>query len=67
MPETKIIPLADGPYLIEGPLELLDPDGNKFNVAAEKIALCRCGGSSMKPFCDGTHRRIEFKAETTAI
>ena len=66
MPKTTIIPLANGPYLIEGPLELVDTAGNRFHVNAEKVELCRCGGSSSKPFCDGTHRRIEFQADTKA-
>jgi CDGSH-type Zn-finger protein len=57
----------NGPYLVKGPIEIMDPDGNRFRVEREAIALCRCGGSSIKPFCDGTHARIGFQSETRAV
>lgn len=56
MADTKITTIPDGPILIEGDLEL-----NGMKVEKEKIFLCRCGGSNNKPFCDGTHKKIEFK------
>ncbi|MBI4312034.1 MAG: CDGSH iron-sulfur domain-containing protein [Chloroflexi bacterium] len=66
MAASIIVPLANGPYLVTGPIKLLDPEGREFTVQGDKIALCRCGGSSNKPFCDGTHKRTAFKAETKA-
>jgi len=56
----------DGPYRIKGPVKLVDVDGNEFQVKGDTIALCRCGGSANKPFCDGTHKRIGFQAESKA-
>ncbi len=53
---------ANGPYLITGPVEILN--GTKSPAGqTTKGALCRCGGSANKPFCDGTHKRIGFSSE----
>ena len=50
----------DGPYAIAGGIDLVDqPRGE--GASAEHYTLCRCGGSKNKPFCDGTHWRIEFR------
>jgi uncharacterized Fe-S cluster protein YjdI len=51
---------ANGPLLISGGVRLLDADGNVL-YEGEKAALCRCGGSSNKPFCDGTHKTNGFR------
>ncbi len=50
---------ADGPLLLRGNIEMLRDDGRVATVA--KVALCRCGNSSHKPICDGTHRTTEFR------
>jgi len=55
----------NGPYIVEGELRLVDMNGNEIPV--KKSALCRCGGSTTKPFCDGTHSKIGFQAATTAV
>ena len=65
MAQTTIRPLKNGPYLVEGELDLFDTEGNKIPVEKSTIALCRCGASSNKPFCDGTHSRIGFQAAET--
>ncbi len=58
----------DGPYLVSGPFTLLDADGNEFEVPPGKaVALCRCGGSTNKPFCDSTHSKIGFQAAERAV
>jgi CDGSH-type Zn-finger protein len=58
----------NGPYLVEGDVELIDPHGNKVDTTGSpKIALCRCGGSLQKPFCDGTHSKIGFRAAEAAV
>jgi CDGSH-type Zn-finger protein len=49
----------NGPYLVDGEFTLVDHNGNEVPIA--KRALCRCGGSTMKPFCDGTHSKIGFQ------
>ena len=55
----------NGPYLVEGDFTLTDMQGNPIPIV--KKALCRCGGSTMKPFCDGTHSKIGFQAATAAV
>ncbi len=66
MEEVRIKVRLNGPYRIEGPVVLEDADGNRFQLPEGRIALCRCGGSKNKPFCDGSHREISFQAETRA-
>jgi len=51
----------NGPYIVTGPITIEDADGHVINVAEGKqIKLCRCGHSGTKPYCDGTHRRVDF-------
>jgi CDGSH-type Zn-finger protein len=51
---------------VRGPFRLTDQDGNEIEVRRETIALCRCGKSRMRPFCDGTHKVIRFSAPSGA-
>jgi uncharacterized Fe-S cluster protein YjdI len=53
--------LADGPVVLEGRVVVRDAAGRVLREA-EKVALCRCGGSAAKPFCDGAHARIGFRS-----
>lgn len=62
MADVTIRPAKNGPYIVEGPVDLFDTDGNQVSVNKPRIALCRCGASSTKPFCDGTHTAIGFQA-----
>ncbi len=64
--ETLITPYRDGPLLVRGPFRLVDQDGTEIEVRRETIALCRCGKSRMRPFCDGTHKLIRFTAPSGA-
>jgi CDGSH-type Zn-finger protein len=57
-----ITPYRDGPLLVRGPLRLVDQDGNEIPVGRKTVALCRCGRSRRKPFCDGTHKVAGWKA-----
>ncbi len=57
-----ITPYEDGPYLIRGPAVFRDQAGNPISAGRKTVALCRCGKSSTRPFCDGTHRAIGFRA-----
>jgi CDGSH-type Zn-finger protein len=59
---ARLTPYRDGPYLIRGEFELTDQDGKPIDVRRGTIALCRCGASRTKPFCDGTHKSIRFRA-----
>ena len=70
MPDVKITVRLNGPYLVEGPIELVDAEGNHFKVEEGKsVVLCRCGRSDNKPFCDATHRKKTpiFDAPTRAV
>ena len=60
---AQIIPCKDGPYIVRGDFEILDADGNPMTLRRTTIALCRCGRSRTRPFCDGTHKLIGFRAE----
>ena len=51
---------ANGPLLLSGGVRILDADGGVL-YEGDKAALCRCGGSANKPFCDGTHKKIGFR------
>ena len=64
---TKITVLDNGPYLVKGPVLLLDAEGNEFRSERATVALCRCGRSATKPFCDGTHSRIGFLAAARGV
>jgi CDGSH-type Zn-finger protein len=77
MPEVEIEVRHNGPYRIRGPIRVIDADGNEYDLSDEGlpaggpdalgfVALCRCGGSSRKPFCDGTHKRNGFEAPERA-
>ncbi len=70
MADVKVTVRLNGPYWVEGPLELVDQDGNNFQFKeGERIALCRCGRSETKPFCDASHRlkTPTFDAPTKAV
>jgi CDGSH-type Zn-finger protein len=64
--KTKITAKPGGPYMVEGPITLIGPDGQEVEVKGNKTWLCRCGGSANKPFCDGTHSKIGFAAAEAA-
>lgn len=67
MSETKISIRPNGPLRVEGPVKLVDSDGNEWNVADKPgISLCRCGHSANKPFCDGAHNKFGFQDDAKA-
>ena len=68
-PLVEIRPRENGPYLVRGPVRLVDADGNEYDLSerGDPIALCRCGGSTTKPLCDGTHSKIGFEAAERAV
>jgi CDGSH-type Zn-finger protein len=57
-----ITPYRDGPLLVRGPVRIIDPDGREIAQRRDPIALCRCGKSRLRPFCDGTHKLVGFRA-----
>jgi CDGSH-type Zn-finger protein len=59
---ATITPYRDGPYLLRGDFQLTDQDGEPIETRRRTVALCRCGKSQIRPFCDGTHKLIGFRA-----
>ncbi len=57
---VKLNVFADGPILVKGNFEITDSEGNVLEKQ-DNVALCRCGASANKPFCDGAHKKIGFK------
>jgi CDGSH-type Zn-finger protein len=68
MADSRITVRANGPYRIEGDdIQILDESGQRYGLAGRTVvSLCRCGQSQNKPFCDGTHSKIGFAAESQA-
>lgn len=63
MDGCSITPYENGPLIIRGDFNILDQDGNEIERRRKTVALCRCGHSKIRPFCDGTHRPLNFRAE----
>ncbi len=61
-PGATITPYRDGPLIVRGDFRLVDQDGTEIDPGRKTVALCRCGKSGIKPFCDGTHKRSGFAA-----
>lgn len=68
MSEVTIRTRLNGPLVIHGPVTIVDHEGNRFELPTNKenVALCRCGQSARKPFCDGAHKACGFIAEERA-
>jgi CDGSH-type Zn-finger protein len=60
---TKVTVYSNGPLVISGNVEICNEAGEVVR-SANKISLCRCGQSEVKPYCDGTHKRCGFQAPT---
>lgn len=67
----EVLALKNGPFQVSGDLdelEVKDKDGNPYDLSKmQKVYLCRCGGSTNKPFCDGQHSKIGFEAAEAAV
>jgi CDGSH-type Zn-finger protein len=66
MSDVKITIKDNGPLLVSGAFSCCDADGGAFSTEADIIALCRCGHSANKPFCDGAHSKEGFAAADRA-
>ncbi|MBA2743067.1 MAG: CDGSH iron-sulfur domain-containing protein [Chthoniobacterales bacterium] len=66
MADVTINIIKNGPLIVNGSVELKDSDGKAY-PAQKRLALCRCGASTEKPFCDGTHSKIGFQAAERAV
>lgn len=71
MAQVKITIKPNGPLLVQAPdgaVELVDANGTPYDLTGKPaFALCRCGGSVNKPFCDGTHSKIGFQGAELAV
>ena len=68
MPEVEIKVRDNGPYKVTGPVRLIDAEGNEFELEGDRpIALCRCGQSQTKPFCDASHKSTGFDSCPRAV
>jgi 3-phenylpropionate/trans-cinnamate dioxygenase ferredoxin subunit len=61
MGDIKIQASKNGPFIVQGGAEIIDDQGKAY-PAQQTAALCRCGASQKKPFCDGSHRKINFQS-----
>jgi CDGSH-type Zn-finger protein len=64
---TTIKIAKDGPLIVDGEAKLVDHEGREVKPTRQPFALCRCGGSVNKPFCDGTHSKIGFQGARKAV
>ncbi len=68
MPDVTITVRPNGPFRVEGPIKLVDANGAEWDLAGKPaVSLCRCGASTKKPFCDGTHSKVGFQAAEAAV
>ena len=66
MADVKITVKPNGPYRVEGVVDLVDQAGNRFPHSEVAFSLCRCGHSNTKPLCDKSHARVGFQEAATA-
>ena len=64
--ESSIVVCPDGPLIVRGDFDIVTPSGTPAPRQRQTVALCRCGASAIKPYCDGTHKMIKFRTEPPA-
>ena len=67
MSDVTITISENGPYVVKGAIDLLYQGGAPVQTSGDTVFLCRCGGSTNKPFCDGTHSKIGFQGAIAAV
>jgi len=68
MTATKLTVRNDGSVKVEGDFEIVDQEGRQFGLGGRaNAALCRCGHSQSKPFCDGSHKKMNFQSTIQAF
>ncbi|MFJ8894918.1 CDGSH iron-sulfur domain-containing protein [Leifsonia sp. NPDC102414] len=60
---VTIVACPDGPLLVRGPAQIVDAEGKPVHRSRRTVALCRCGVSTIKPYCDGTHKLVGFRTD----
>ncbi len=63
---VRISPYPDGPLIVRGEIVIEGPDGEDVVPSRRTVALCRCGVSTIKPYCDGTHKLVGFRTDPPA-
>lgn len=63
---ASLVLCPDGPILVRGDFDVVTPSGEPVPRQRKTVALCRCGASAIKPYCDGTHKMINFRTEPPA-
>jgi CDGSH iron-sulfur domain-containing protein 3 len=64
---AEIVCNVNGPLLVRGDFKILDAEGREFILGGKTtVALCRCGQSNNKPFCDGSHKTCSFMSTVSA-
>lgn len=66
-PEVTVTACPDGPLLLRGPASILGPDGEPVERRRATVALCRCGGTAIAPWCDGTHKVNGYRSGDSAV
>jgi len=61
MASVTLTALPDGPYRVEGGIQIIDADDRSLAAPTDPVYLCRCGQSQSKPFCDGSHARTGWQ------
>ncbi|MFE4950223.1 CDGSH iron-sulfur domain-containing protein [Leifsonia sp. NPDC056665] len=61
--EVTIVACPDGPLLVRGPVQIMGAEGEPIEQRRRTIALCRCGVSTIKPYCDGSHKLSGFRTD----
>ncbi|MCZ2402983.1 CDGSH iron-sulfur domain-containing protein [Paenarthrobacter sp. Z7-10] len=64
-PQAAVVVCPDGPLLIRGDFEIVSSSGELLPRQRKTVALCRCGATGIKPYCDGSHKLIGFRTEFT--
>jgi len=64
-PEVVITAYPDGPYLVRGAYSIVDANGDEVKLTRRTVALCRCGRSNQKPWCDSSHKSFNFRDPAT--
>ena len=61
-PQTpSVVAYPNGPLIVRGDVEIVDESGNRVDPQRGTVALCRCGASAIRPFCDGSHKLVGFR------
>jgi CDGSH-type Zn-finger protein len=62
MADVKVQAIKNGPLIVQGSIDVLDSNGKPMTPPRPSVALCRCGSSANKPFCDGGHNKAGFQS-----